>query len=127
MDIRGFVTTNLTRMGTYLKGVLIAVVLKLQMLWKTIGACIINLATLSVNSLKQFVSIAWNTALKAVPSTIQEDFNKVDNLLAVRRLGLIGRHLLTTVLLIPLAVLKHLSLGCYNVIVDMKDKLLKRG
>lgn len=127
MDIRGFVITNLTRMVTSLKAVLIAVVSKMRMLWKTIGACIISLVTLSVNSLQRLVSIAWNTVLKAVPSTIQEDFNKVDNLLAVRRLGLIGRHLLTTVLLIPLAALKHLSLGLWNALVALKERLVSKG
>ena len=127
MDIRGLVITNLTQMVTLMKEVYHAVVLNSLMLLKIIGVCITNLVTLSVNSLKQRVLIAWNMKHYLVPQIIREDYKEVEIIFVNKRLGLLGRQLLTTVLLIPLAALKHLILGLYNVCKVLMVKLQNKG
>jgi hypothetical protein len=128
MYMRGIVTTAMVKMGGILKGLWSAMV---SMSKRLLSFIIVNGTDLMIRiviSIKQLlVWILSNIKQKLVPQIIVADFNTVDRSFANKRLGLIGRSVLTTALLIPLAALKHLSLGLWRVLVVMKDKLLKRG
>jgi hypothetical protein len=116
------------KMGGILKAVWYALISKLAWLSRTITVNGIALMTLIVTNTKFL--LAWTvSSIKhyLVPQIIVEDYSKVELMFVNKRLGLIGRQLLTTALLIPLAALKHLCLGLWRVLVVMKDKLLKRG
>lgn len=126
--MRGGVRLMKTAMEHIKKAVCIAKAYLLNKVLRTIFVFGLDLMILFARSIKKL--FAWmlsNIKQKLVPQIIQEDFNTVDNFFVTKRLGLIGRSVLTTVLLIPLAALKHLCLGLWRVLVVMKDKLLKRG
>ena len=87
-----------------------------------------DLMTLTARSSKNlFAWIVSNTKRYLVPQIIVEEYNKVEPMFANKQVGQIGRLLLITVPLTLLLVLVHLILGLWNVLVVMKDKLLKRG
>ncbi len=126
--MRGVVTMIMAKMGGILKALWYAMASKLAWLSRTIIVNGIALTTLIVNNLMRL--LAWilsNIKQKLVPQIIVADFNTVDRSFANKRLGLIGRSVLTTALLIPLAALKHLSLALWRVLVAMKDRLVSKG
>jgi hypothetical protein len=126
--MRGVVTMIMAKMGGILKAVWYAMVSKLAWLLRTIIVNGTDLMTLIARSFKKL--FAWTvSSIKhyLVPSIIVEEYNKVEPMFANKQAGQIGRLLLITVPLTLLLVLLHLILGCYNVILAMMVKLLKRG
>jgi hypothetical protein len=126
--MRGVVTTIKQKMAGILKTVWYALVSRLAWLLRTIIVNGTDLMTLIVRSSKNLY--AWtvlNIKHYLVPQIIVEEYSKVEPMFANRQAGQIGRLLLITVPLTLLLVLLHLILGCYNVLVAMMVKLLKRG
>ena len=122
----GVVRSLMVQMVGICKTVWSAMVSTLKWLWKNIIAHGTDLMTLCVKHLSNlFALILLNIKQKVVPSIIVEDYNTVETMFANHRLGLIGRSLLTTVVLIPLVALKHLIAALWRVLVAMKVKLQK--
>lgn len=128
MDIRGVVTLTKHRMVGILKTAWSAMVSLWMMLWKIIIANGLDLMTHIVQFIKNLlVWILQKLELLPVTSIIVEEYKKADSILAVRRIGLLGKLFLATVPLTLLAVLVHLIVGLYNVLKGILVKLLKRG
>jgi hypothetical protein len=125
--MRGIVTTAMAKMVGMKKALWSAMVSMCKRLLNFITVNGIDLMIRIVTNIKPLlVWILLNTKQKLVHPIIVEDFNTVDRMFVNKRLGLIGRSLATTALWIPLAALKHLSLGLWHVLVDMKDRLVSK-
>lgn len=128
MDIRGIVAMIITKMDGIWKTVWSAMTYLLKKLLSFIIVNGIDLMTHIAQSIKNlFVWILQKLEQLPVMSIIVEEYKKADSILAVRRVGLLGKLFLATVPLTLLAVLVHLIVGLYNVLKVILVKLLKRG
>lgn len=128
MDIRGIVAMIITKMDGIWKTVWSAMTYLLKKLLSFIIVNGIDLMTHIAQSIKNLlVWILQKLEQLPVMSIIVEEYKKADSILAVRRVGLLGKLFLATVPLTLLAVLVHLIVGLYNVLKVILVKLLKRG
>lgn len=128
MDIRGIVAMIITKMDGILKTVWSAMASLLKKLLSFIIVSGTDLMTHIAQSIKNLlVWILQKLEQLPVMSIIVEEYKKADSILAVRRVGLLGKLFLATVPLTLLAVLVHLIVGLYNVMKVILVKLLKRG
>ena len=126
--MRGVVTLIKQKTAGILKTVWSAMVSTLKWLWSKSIALGSDLMILCAHLLSNLY--AWtvsNIKRYLVPSIIVEEYNKVEPMFANKQVGQIGRLLLITVPLTLTLAIVHLILGCYNVLVAMMAKLLKRG